>query len=132
MDAQGVIRYVTDRCKQVTHLYLELFSRELALVEEVARQNRLNEDTDGAGGQYAIREETQTTLLDSLLTSLSYFHDLTLSITHGGIQPEVVWCASTASNLSKLTVNGGLKAIRYIMSKNRRYDLRPPIRIAQE
>ncbi|KAG0307196.1 hypothetical protein BGZ98_000832, partial [Dissophora globulifera] len=132
MDAQGVISYVADRCRHVTHLHLKLFSRGLVVVDEVARQSRLNEDTDGAGGQYALREETQTTLLDSLLTSLPHVHDLTLSIAHEDIQPEVVWCASTASNLRKLTVNGGLKAMNYIMRKNRRCDLRLLMRIARE
>ncbi|KAF8934329.1 hypothetical protein EDD21DRAFT_417263 [Dissophora ornata] len=134
LDARGVVSYVAERCRNVTNLHLKLFSSELVVISDISSQERSNRDSDVSKDtkRFMLREETRTTLLDSLLASLPYVQELTLSIAHEDLRPEVVWCASTLPRLRKMTLYGGLRAMNYVLRKNRRCDWTLLMRIARD
>ncbi|KAG0373210.1 hypothetical protein BGX24_012001, partial [Mortierella sp. AD032] len=141
-DTKGVVAYVAERCRNVWALHLKLFTPELVTVDEGAKDRRLREmwasDVDGHSGdngdnngsnddsdkarQFGIRSECKTELLDSLLSNLPWVSELTLSIAHEDLKPEVLWCVPTLTRLRKLTVLGGLPSVEYILHKNRKCD----------
>ncbi|KAF9184106.1 hypothetical protein BGZ49_004466, partial [Haplosporangium sp. Z 27] len=97
-DHRGVVAYVTEKCCNIEHLHLRLFSPELITCN------------DGV---------FETKLLDSLFKNLPNIPELTISIAHEDLQPEALLCIPKASSrLSKLTINGGLRANNYILRKN--------------
>ncbi|KAK5815658.1 hypothetical protein F5H01DRAFT_321159 [Linnemannia elongata] len=127
-DREGVAGYVVDRCRNVEALHLKLFSPDLVLVDGEVMERRLREawENDGAEGkdadqerQFGIRSECKTDLLDSLLSKLPYVSELTLSIAHEDLRPEVLWCVPTLTSLKRLTIVGGLGSNGYIVHKNR-------------
>ncbi|KAG0282580.1 hypothetical protein BGZ96_000324 [Linnemannia gamsii] len=134
-DVKGVVAYVAERCRNVEALHLKLFSPGLVVVDTDAMKRRLREayEDDGAGEnqsvdsdkdpdreqQFGIRSECRTDLLDSLLSKLPYVSELTLSIAHEDLRPEVLWCVPTLTRLRKLTIGGGVLLTEYILHKNR-------------
>ncbi|KAF9126260.1 hypothetical protein BGX30_015308 [Mortierella sp. GBA39] len=140
-DREGVAEFVVDRCRNVEALHLKLFSPELVVVDGEAMERRLREawENDGAGvkntdqeRQFGIRSECKTDLLDSLLSKLPYVSELSLSIAHEDLRPEVLWCVSTLTRLRKLTIAGGLGGNSYIVHKNRLCDWDLILRTSRE
>ncbi|KAK3822257.1 MAG: hypothetical protein JOS17DRAFT_325512 [Linnemannia elongata] len=140
-DREGIVEYVVDRCRNVEALHLKLFSPEVVVVDEEAMERRLREawENDGAGGkdadqerQFGIRSECKTDLLDSLLSKLPYVSELSLSIAHEDLKPEVLWCVPVLTRLRKLTITGGLSGNGYIVHKNRLCDWDLILRTSRE
>ncbi|OAQ30249.1 hypothetical protein K457DRAFT_893293 [Linnemannia elongata AG-77] len=140
-DREGVVGYVMERCRNVDALHLKLFSPDLVLVDGEVRERRLREawENDGAEGkdddqerQFGIRSECKTSLLDSLLSKLPYVSELTLSIAHEDLRPEVLWCVPTLTRLKRLTIVGGLDSNGYIVHKNRLCDWDVILRTSRE
>ncbi|KAF9539714.1 hypothetical protein EC957_005088 [Mortierella hygrophila] len=140
-DREGVVGYVVDRCRNVEALHLKLLSPELVVIDGEAMERRLREvwENDGAGvkntdqeRQFGIRSECKTDFLDSLLSKLPYLSELTLSIAHEDLRPEVLWCVPTLTRLRKLTIAGGLGGNGYIVHKNRLCDWDLILRTSRE
>ncbi|KAF9138833.1 hypothetical protein BGX30_008712 [Mortierella sp. GBA39] len=140
-DREGVAGYVVERCRNVEVLHLKLFSDRLVVVDTEAMERRLREawENDGAGvkntdqeRQFGIRSECKTDLLDSLLSKLPCVSELTLSIAHEDLRPEVLWCVPTLTRLRKLTIAGGLPGNGYIIHKNRQCDWDLILRTSRE
>ncbi|KAF9118132.1 hypothetical protein BGW39_001458 [Mortierella sp. 14UC] len=146
LDAKGVVAYVAERCRNVMALHLKLFTPELVIVDQRAKDRRLKKtwaldagDKDGNNSndsdqmrQFGIRSECKTDLLDSLLSKLPWVSELTLSIAHEDLRPEVLWCVPTLTKLRKLTVLGGLPSMDYILHKNRQCDWDLLLRVSRE
>ncbi|KAF9923426.1 hypothetical protein BGZ65_008890, partial [Modicella reniformis] len=121
-DTRGVVRYVADTCRNVHRLHLKLFSPDVVVV----RKNKILDPQEQQQQQqqqerdWATREETDTGLLDQLLSQLSLVSEVTISIAHEDIQPEVLWCITSLHNLRKLTVYGGLPVKKFLVRKNKR------------
>lgn len=147
-DVKGVVAYVAERCRNVEALHLKLFSPRLVVVDTDAMKTRLKEayEDDGVGDkqsndsdrdpdrkrQFGIRSECRTDLLDSLLSKLPYVSELTLSIAHEDLRPEVLWCVPTMTRLRKLTIGGGVLLTGYILHKNRLCDWDVILRTSRE
>ncbi|OAQ30255.1 hypothetical protein K457DRAFT_893298 [Linnemannia elongata AG-77] len=140
-DREGIVGYVVERCRNVEALHLKLFSPDLVLVDGEVMERRLREawENDGAEGkdddqerQFGIRSECKTSLLDSLLSKLPYVSELTLSIAHEDLRPEVLWCVPTLTSLRRLTIVGGLCSNGYIVHKNRLCDWDVILRTSRE
>ncbi|KAG9061607.1 hypothetical protein KI688_007186 [Linnemannia hyalina] len=140
-DREGVVGYVVDRCRNVEALHLKLFSPELVAVDTEAMERRLWKTWENYGAgvkntdqerQFGIRSECKTDLLDSLLSKLPYLSELTLSIAHEDLRPEVLWCVPTLTRLRKLTIAGGLGVNGYIVHKNRLCDWDLILRTSRE
>ncbi|KAG0300801.1 hypothetical protein BGZ97_003076 [Linnemannia gamsii] len=147
-DMNRVVAYVAERCQNVEALHLKLFSPGLVVVDTDAMKTRLREayETGGVGEkhsvnsdkdpdrerQFGIRSECRTDLLDSLLSKLPYVSELTLSIAHKDLRPEVLWCVPTLTRLRKLTIGGGLSSNGYIVHKNRLCDWDLILRTSRE
>ncbi|KAF9364037.1 hypothetical protein BGX34_002688 [Mortierella sp. NVP85] len=114
-DTRGVIRYVAEKCRNVYRLHLKLFSPDLVVVKRPGL-----EDGEEAQKGFAMREESETGLLDELLNQLSFVSELTLSIAHEDLQAEVLWCVTSLPNLRTLTVYGGLQFMTTLARKNKR------------
>jgi hypothetical protein len=110
-----VIRYVAEKCRNVYRLHLKLFSPNLVVVKRSGL-----EDGEEVQKGFAMREESETDLLDKLLSQLSFVSELTLSIAHEDLQAEVLWCVTSLPNLRKLTVYGGLQFKNTLARKNKR------------
>ncbi|KAG0359181.1 hypothetical protein BC939DRAFT_530235 [Gamsiella multidivaricata] len=113
LDSRGVVSYVAEKCRNVSALHLKLFSPHLVVINK-------EQQTENNAEDFATRKESETTLLDDLLAKLSHITDLTLSIAHEDLQPEVVWCASMLPGLKRMTIYGGLCAMKYMLPKNSR------------
>ncbi|KAG0210650.1 hypothetical protein BGX28_009076 [Mortierella sp. GBA30] len=124
LDSKGVVAYVSDRCKNVTQLHLKLLSPNLIRMKKSTQEKDLY--------QCIAREHHETTLLDGLLSKLSHVTELTLSIAHQDVQPEVLYSIANLQRLRKLTLYGGLKAPGFIMKTNRRCDWNLIMQIAKE
>ncbi|KAF9153291.1 hypothetical protein BG015_003722 [Linnemannia schmuckeri] len=148
-DAKGVVEYVAERCRNVEALHLKLFSPGLVVIDTEAVKKRLNETWDSDNNaeegysdkrnkdldlerQFGIRSECKTDLLDSLLSKLPCVSELTLSIAHEDLRPEVLWCVPTLTRLRKLTIVGGLPSNGYILHKNRLCDWDVILRTSRE
>ncbi|KAF9353768.1 hypothetical protein BGX26_008473 [Mortierella sp. AD094] len=110
-DQRGVVKYVTEKCCNITQLHLKLFASGLVI--------------SNAGF-------IETKLLDSLFDNLPNISDLTISIAHEDLQPEVLWCVTRMLRLKRLTINGGLRGSGYIMRKNWKCNWPLLVRIARE
>ncbi|KAG0213028.1 hypothetical protein BGX33_003215 [Mortierella sp. NVP41] len=140
LDTRGVVSYVAERCRNVTALHLKLHSPELVTVDQDALNRRRREATDedhrvanpDQHRAFGMRDECKTDLLDSLLSKLPYVSELTLSIAHEDLKPEVLWCVPTLTRLRKLTVLGGLSSMSYIVHKNRLCDWDLLLRVGRE
>ncbi|KAF9184380.1 hypothetical protein BGZ49_004435 [Haplosporangium sp. Z 27] len=134
LDSQGVASYVAEKCRNITQLHLKLFSPDLVIIDTKSKQARYQKDESQLRRKeyFALKEECATDLLDNLFKKFPYVSDLTISIGHEDIQPEVLWCLTTLPRLRKLTVNGGLRADKYIIRKNWRCNWHLLMRIARE
>ncbi|KAF9910950.1 hypothetical protein EC991_005124 [Linnemannia zychae] len=145
LDAKGIVAYVAERCRNVTALHLKLFTPDLVTIDHRAKDHRLKElwalDVEGHSGdndntdltrQFGIQSECKTELLDSLLSKLPWVSELTLSLAHEDLRPEVLWCVPTLTRLRKLTVLGGLPTMEYMVHKNRQCNWDLLLRVGRE
>lgn len=63
-----------------------------------------------------IRSECKTNLLNSLLSELPHISELTLSIAHQDLRPELLWCVPNLTILRKLTIGGRVYCLLTISS----------------
>ncbi|KAF9177636.1 hypothetical protein BGZ51_004673 [Haplosporangium sp. Z 767] len=134
LDKRGVVEYVAEKCCHVTHLHLKLFSRDLVVVRQ---RNGVPLGVDTQDDQeslqlYGEQRDCETTLLDSLLSKMTQVSDLTLSLSHEDLEPEVLWCVTKLPKLRQLTIRGGLKSSTYMVRKNRRCNWDLVMRVAKE
>ncbi|KAG0248627.1 hypothetical protein BG011_010071 [Mortierella polycephala] len=162
LDKRGVVEYVAERCRHVTHLHLKLFSPDLVVIrqrngvplevdtqddQELPRLYGEVEDyksmlldfqlDDGENYQdpsrmFGEQRDCDTTLLDSLLSKMTQVSDLTLSLSHEDLKPEVLWCVTKLPRLRQLTIRGGLKTSTYMIQKNRHCNWDLVMRVAKE
>ncbi|KAF9932265.1 hypothetical protein FBU30_008560 [Linnemannia zychae] len=152
LDTTNVVLYVAERCRNVARLHLKLFSPDLIIFDDEAykaRQRNIREMDDYENKKrhshnsnsnyhsdyfyyFGIRSECKTELLDALFSKLPWVSELTLSIAHEDLRPEILWCVPTLKRLRKLTVLGGLPCNGYISHKNRQCDWNVLSRICQE
>ncbi|KAF9091931.1 hypothetical protein BGX27_001928 [Mortierella sp. AM989] len=118
LDRRGVANYVAEKCRNVTQLHLKLFSQDLVIIDGKSKQNRCNGDPQQKVGDFALGEECKTDILDNLFNKLPHVSDITISIAHEDLEPEVLWCLAKLPRLRKLTVNGGLNGGVYVVKKN--------------
>ncbi|KAF9353767.1 hypothetical protein BGX26_008472 [Mortierella sp. AD094] len=132
LDCRGVASYVAEKCRNITQLHLKLFSPDLVIIDNKSKQERCGNDPQQIKGNFALKEECETGILDSLFAKLPHVSELTVSFAHEGLQPEVLWCLTKLHRLRKLVIYGGLRAGKYILRKNWKCNWHLLMRVARE